>query len=90
MFTLQFRFDKLPDEDIVKTIEESLKKALIEEDISKISRSGKTITVEGDVPRRFVKFLVKKFLGQSQYKNLTRVISTKPEVFEVFYYQPET
>ena len=56
MFTLQFRFDKLPDEDIVKTIEESLKKALVEEDISKISRSGKTITVEGDVPRRFVKF----------------------------------
>lgn len=87
---MQFKFDKLPEDDIVKTIEESLKKALVEEDISKISRTGKTITVEGDVPRRFVKFLVKKFLGQSQYKNLTRVISTKPEIFEVFYYQPES
>ena len=87
---MQFKFDKLPDEEVVKNIEESLKEALVEEDISKISRSGKTITVEGDVPRRFVKFLVKKFLGQSQYKNLTRVISTKPEIFEVFYYEPES
>ena len=87
---MQFRFDRLPSEDVVKDIEQSLKEALVEEDISKISRSGKTITVEGDVPRRFVKFLVKKFLGQSQYKNLTRVISTKPEIFDVFYYQPES
>ncbi len=87
---MQFKFDRLPSEDVVKNIEQSLKEALVEEDISKISRSGKTITVEGDVPRRFVKFLVKKFLGQSQFKNLTRVISTKPEIFEVFYYQPES
>jgi hypothetical protein len=87
---MQFKFDKLPDEEIVKKIEESLKKALVEEDISKITRAGKTITIEGDVPRRFVKFLVKKFLGQTQYKNLTRIISTKPEIFEVFYYQPDT
>ena len=86
---MQFKFDNLPDEEIVKNIEEILKKALVEEDISKISRSGKTITVEGNVPRRFVKFLVKKFHGQSQYKNLTRVISTKPETYEVIYYQPE-
>jgi len=87
---MQFKFDRLPSEDVVKDIEQSLKEALVEEDISKITRSGKTITVEGDVPRRFVKFLVKKFLGQSQFKNLTRVISTKPEIFEVFYYQPES
>ena len=87
---MQFRFDKLPDEEVVKNIEQSLKEALVEEDISKISRTGKTITIEGDVPRRFVKFLVKKFLGQSQYKNLTRVISTKQEIFEVFYYRPES
>lgn len=90
MFILQFKFDKLPDEEVVKNIEQSLKEALVEEDISKISRTGKTITIEGDVPRRFIKFLVKKFLGQSQYKNLTRVIATKPEIFEVFYYRPES
>jgi len=84
---MQFKFDKLPEEETVKAIESSLKKALVEEDVSKISRSGKTITIEGEVPRRFVKFLVKKFLGKTEYKNSTRVIATRPEVFEIFLYE---
>lgn len=81
-----FKFDTIPDEDVVKQIEESLKDALVEEDITKISRDGKSITIEGDVPSRFVKFLVRKFLGKTTYKNNTRVIVTKPGIFEVYYY----
>lgn len=83
---MQFKFDNVPSEEVVKQIEEKLKVALIEEDISQISRSGKTINIEGDVPSRFVKFLVKKFLGKTEFKNNTRVIVTKPGVFEVYYY----
>ena len=57
---MEFRFDAIPNEEIVSEIEKKLKTALIEEDISKISRNGKTIHIEGEVPTRFVKFLVKK------------------------------
>ena len=81
-----FKFDAIPEEDVVKEIEENLKDALIEEDITKIERDGKSINVEGEVPTRFVKFLVKKFLGKTNYKNNTRVIVTRKGVFEVFYY----
>jgi len=85
---LQFKFDQLPEDHIVEEIEELLKKALVEEDITNLSRSGKTITIEGSgLPRRFAKFLVRKFLGQLNYGKNTRVISTSPGVFEVFYYQ---
>ena len=81
-----FKFDSVPEEDIVKEIEEKLKIALVEEDVNKIQRDGKTIEVDGDVPTRFVKSLVKKFLGKTDYKHNTRVIVTKPGIFEVFYY----
>ena len=83
---MEFRFDALPSDDIVSVIEEKLKEALVEEDISKISRSGKTINIEGEVPTRFVKFLVKKFLGKTPFKNNTRVIVSRPGVFDVIYY----
>ena len=87
---MQFKFDSVPDEDVVKEIESKLKDALIEEDINKISRDGKSINIDGEVPTRFVKFLVKKFLGKTSYKNTTRVIVTKPGIFEVYYYgEPE-
>ena len=85
---LQFKFDQIPEDHIVEEIEKQLAEALIEEDISNLSRSGKTITIEGDeLPRRFVKFLVRKFLGQLNYGRKTRVISTSPGIFEIFYYQ---
>ncbi len=85
---MEFKFDQLPEDNIVEELVTLLKAALIEEDISKISRSGKTIVIEGtDLPRRFVKFLVRKFLGQLNYGKKTRVISTSPGIFEVFYYQ---
>lgn len=85
---MQFNFDRLPEDHIIEEIEKLLKEALIEEDISNISLSGKVLTIEGkNLPRRFVKFLVRKFLGQLNYGKKTRVISTSPGIFDIYYYQ---
>lgn len=84
---MQFKFDHVPDAEVVSKVEEELREALVEEDITTISRSGKTITVEGEVPRRFVKFLVKKFLGRQGLAKHTKVIATGPGVFDVYYVQ---
>ena len=83
---MEFRFDSVPNDDIVEEIEKKLKNALVEEDITKISRNGKTINIEGEVPTRFVKFLVKKFLGKTAFRKNTRVIVARPGIFEVIYY----
>ncbi|MHA2363133.1 MAG: hypothetical protein ACXAC7_04195 [Candidatus Hodarchaeales archaeon] len=84
---MKFKLDQVPDDSITEKLEKMLSEALIEEEISNISRSGKTLTIEGDVPRRFVKFLIRKFLGQLNYGKKTRVISSSPGIFEVLYYQ---
>ncbi|MHA1990444.1 MAG: 60S ribosomal protein L22 [Candidatus Hodarchaeales archaeon] len=85
---MEIRFDKIPEEQIVVEMEEQLKTNLIGENIKKVSRSGKTITIEGDsedVPKRYIKFIVKKYLGRSVYKGQTKVIAINKNVFEVLF-----
>ena len=72
---MEIRFDTIPEEQIVVDMEKHLKDDLIYEDVKKLTRNGKTIIVEGKVPKRLVKFIVKKYLGRSAYKNQTKIIA---------------
>ena len=81
---MEIRFDKIPEDQIVAEMENELKRNLVGEKVKKVARSGKTITVTGDgVPKRYVKSIVKKYLGRSVYKGQTKVISKTKDVFEV-------
>ena len=85
---MEIRFDKIPEEQIVIEMEDQLKSNLVGENIKKVTRSGKTITIEGvedEVPKRYIKFIVKKYLGRSVYKGQTKVIALNKNVFEVLF-----
>ncbi|OLS19894.1 MAG: hypothetical protein HeimC3_43330 [Candidatus Heimdallarchaeota archaeon LC_3] len=81
---MEIRFDKIPEEQIVVEMQEQLRTNLIGENVKKVSRNGKTIVIDGDeVPKRYIKFIVKKYLGRSVYKGQTKVIALNKDVFEV-------
>ncbi len=81
---MEIRFDKIPEEQIVVEMQEQLRTNLMGENVKKVSRNGKTIVIDGDeVPKRYVKFIVKKYLGRSVYKGQTKVIALNKDVFEV-------
>lgn len=72
---MEIRFDTIPEEQIVIEMEQHLKEDLRFEDVKKLTRNGKTIIIEGKVPKRLIKFIVKKYLGRSAYKNQTKIIA---------------
>lgn len=81
---MEIRFEKIPEEQIVVEMQEQLRTNLVGENVKKVSRNGKTIVIDGDeVPKRYVKFIVKKYLGRSVYKGQTKVIAISKDVFEV-------
>jgi hypothetical protein len=83
---MEIRFDQLPEEQVVSELEQSLKDNLVNENVKKITRSGKTIVIEGnEVPKRYIKFIVRKYLGRSVYKGRVKIISKNRDLFEVLY-----
>jgi hypothetical protein len=79
----------LPDDSIVKEIEEFLGHGLPS---VKISRSGKEINIESkkDFSKREVKRLVRKYLAKSGFGRATRVIALGPENYTIYYHEEET
>ena len=87
--TVELKFKDLPDDSIVKELEEFIGKGIAG---SKVSRDGKKIKVESkkDFPKREVKRLTKKYLAKAGFGSSTKVIAVGPENYTIFYREEES
>ncbi|MFX1534644.1 MAG: 60S ribosomal protein L22 [Promethearchaeota archaeon] len=74
---------QLPSVELVEDLENFLKTSLPES--LTISRSGSIINVEGEISKRRIKFLTRKFIGKVGLQENARVIANGKETYDIIY-----
>lgn len=89
MKKVELKFNDLPDDNIVKELEDFIGKGLTG---SKVSRDGKTIKIESktEFPKKEIKRLAKKYLAKAGFGSSTKVIAVGPEKYTIFYKEEES
>ncbi|MHA1169985.1 MAG: 60S ribosomal protein L22 [Candidatus Hodarchaeales archaeon] len=89
MKTVELKFNDLPDDSIVKELEEFIGKGLAG---TKVSRDGKKIIIKSkdDFSKREIKRLAKKYLAKSGFGSSTKVIAVGPDNYTIFYQEEES
>ncbi|MFX0092378.1 MAG: 60S ribosomal protein L22 [Candidatus Hodarchaeota archaeon] len=81
MFKLNCK--ELPSGEFVDDLEEFLKTSLSES--IAVTRSGSTINIDGEITKRRIKFLARKFIGKVGLQEYARVIANGKESYDIIY-----